>query len=151
MKRLGMVGMSCHGNGDGLRGQGKQRSLRHWNCARGATDGISATATANGGGDPGRAAGRGSRGGKAARQATANGQATRSDAMCSIRMAKVRSRSLIVRRCALPTSNSSGRNSNRSGYRDQERWMATPASSGDPRDPAPHIALKPQAPGSKPT
>ena len=30
---------------------------------------------------------------------------------------------------------------------DQERWMATPASSGDPRDPTPHIALKPQAPG----
>jgi type IV secretion system protein VirB9 len=30
---------------------------------------------------------------------------------------------------------------------DQERWMATPASSGDPRDPVPHIALKPQAPG----
>ena len=25
--------------------------------------------------------------------------------------------------------------------------MATPASSGDPRDPVPHIALKPQAPG----
>ena len=25
--------------------------------------------------------------------------------------------------------------------------MATPASSGDPRDPTPHIALKPQAPG----
>jgi type IV secretion system protein TrbG len=30
---------------------------------------------------------------------------------------------------------------------DQERWMATPASSGDPRSPVPHIALKPQAPG----
>jgi type IV secretion system protein TrbG len=30
---------------------------------------------------------------------------------------------------------------------DQERWMATPASSGDPHDPVPHIALKPQAPG----
>ena len=30
---------------------------------------------------------------------------------------------------------------------DQERWMATPASSGDPRNPIPHIALKPQAPG----
>src|SRR5207245_1918100 len=30
---------------------------------------------------------------------------------------------------------------------DQERWMATPASSGDPREPVPHIALKPQAPG----
>jgi type IV secretion system protein TrbG len=30
---------------------------------------------------------------------------------------------------------------------DQERWMATPASSGDPRDAVPHIALKPQAPG----
>ena len=25
--------------------------------------------------------------------------------------------------------------------------MATPASSGDPHDPVPHIALKPQAPG----
>ena len=25
--------------------------------------------------------------------------------------------------------------------------MATPASSGDPRNPVPHIALKPQAPG----
>jgi type IV secretion system protein TrbG len=30
---------------------------------------------------------------------------------------------------------------------DSERWMATPASSGDPRNPIPHIALKPQAPG----
>jgi type IV secretion system protein VirB9 len=30
---------------------------------------------------------------------------------------------------------------------DQERWMATPASSGDPRSPVPHLALKPQAPG----
>jgi type IV secretion system protein VirB9 len=30
---------------------------------------------------------------------------------------------------------------------DQERWMATPASSGDPREPVPHIALKPQAAG----
>jgi len=30
---------------------------------------------------------------------------------------------------------------------DQERWMATPASSGDPRNSVPHIALKPQAPG----
>jgi P-type conjugative transfer protein TrbG len=30
---------------------------------------------------------------------------------------------------------------------DQERWMATPASSGDPGNPVPHIALKPQAPG----
>jgi P-type conjugative transfer protein TrbG len=30
---------------------------------------------------------------------------------------------------------------------DQERWTATPASSGDPRDPVPHIALKPQADG----
>ena len=30
---------------------------------------------------------------------------------------------------------------------DQESWMATPASSGDPHDPVPHIALKPQAPG----
>jgi type IV secretion system protein VirB9 len=30
---------------------------------------------------------------------------------------------------------------------DTERWMATPASSGDPRDPVPHLAVKPQAPG----
>jgi type IV secretion system protein TrbG len=30
---------------------------------------------------------------------------------------------------------------------DQERWMATPASSGDPGNPVPHLALKPQAPG----
>ena len=30
---------------------------------------------------------------------------------------------------------------------DQERWMATPASSGDPRNPVPHVALKPQASG----
>ena len=30
---------------------------------------------------------------------------------------------------------------------DQERWMATPASSGDPRHPTPHLALKPQVPG----
>jgi type IV secretory pathway VirB9-like protein len=27
--------------------------------------------------------------------------------------------------------------------------MATPASSGNPRDPTPHIALKPQAAGSE--
>ena len=30
---------------------------------------------------------------------------------------------------------------------DSERWMATPASSGDPRNPLPHLAVKPQAPG----
>ena len=30
---------------------------------------------------------------------------------------------------------------------DSERWMATPASSGDPRNPVPHLAVKPQAPG----
>jgi len=30
---------------------------------------------------------------------------------------------------------------------DSERWMATPASSGDPRNPVPHLAMKPQAPG----
>jgi type IV secretion system protein VirB9 len=30
---------------------------------------------------------------------------------------------------------------------DTERWMATPASSGDPRNPLPHLAVKPQAPG----
>ncbi|HLW72036.1 MAG TPA: P-type conjugative transfer protein TrbG [Candidatus Binataceae bacterium] len=30
---------------------------------------------------------------------------------------------------------------------DSERWMATPASSGDPRDPVPHLAVKPQASG----
>jgi type IV secretion system protein VirB9 len=30
---------------------------------------------------------------------------------------------------------------------DSERWMATPASSGDPRNPIPHLAMKPQAPG----
>ena len=30
---------------------------------------------------------------------------------------------------------------------DQERWLAMPASSGDPQDPVPHIALKPQAAG----
>jgi P-type conjugative transfer protein TrbG len=30
---------------------------------------------------------------------------------------------------------------------DQERWMATPASSGDLRNPIPHVALKPQVPG----
>jgi type IV secretion system protein TrbG len=29
---------------------------------------------------------------------------------------------------------------------DTERWMATPASSGDPRNPVPHLAVKPQAP-----
>jgi P-type conjugative transfer protein TrbG len=29
---------------------------------------------------------------------------------------------------------------------DSERWMATPASSGDPQDPVPHLAVKPQAP-----
>jgi P-type conjugative transfer protein TrbG len=27
---------------------------------------------------------------------------------------------------------------------DTERWMATPASSGDPSDPVPHLAVKPQ-------
>jgi type IV secretion system protein TrbG len=30
---------------------------------------------------------------------------------------------------------------------DTERWMATPASSGDPSDPVPHLAVKPQASG----
>jgi type IV secretion system protein VirB9 len=30
---------------------------------------------------------------------------------------------------------------------DSERWMATPAASGDPRNPVPHLAMKPQAPG----
>src|SRR6202790_2342974 len=30
---------------------------------------------------------------------------------------------------------------------DSERWMAPPASSGDPRNPVPHLAVKPQAPG----
>jgi P-type conjugative transfer protein TrbG len=30
---------------------------------------------------------------------------------------------------------------------DTERWMATPASSGDPRNPVPHLAVKPQGPG----
>jgi P-type conjugative transfer protein TrbG len=30
---------------------------------------------------------------------------------------------------------------------DAERWMATPASSGDPREPTPHLAIKPQQPG----
>ncbi|MGH7778975.1 MAG: P-type conjugative transfer protein TrbG [Candidatus Binataceae bacterium] len=28
---------------------------------------------------------------------------------------------------------------------DTERWMATPAASGDPRNPMPHLAVKPQA------
>jgi type IV secretion system protein TrbG len=30
---------------------------------------------------------------------------------------------------------------------DQERWMATPASSGDPRKPVPHVVVKPQLAG----
>jgi len=30
---------------------------------------------------------------------------------------------------------------------DQERWLAMPAASGDPQNPVPHIALKPQAAG----
>src|SRR5271168_2228731 len=30
---------------------------------------------------------------------------------------------------------------------DTERWMATPAASGDPRSAVPHLAVKPQAPG----
>jgi len=29
---------------------------------------------------------------------------------------------------------------------DSERWQATPAASGDPRNPVPHVAIKPQAP-----
>src|SRR5229473_283348 len=32
---------------------------------------------------------------------------------------------------------------------DTERWMATPAASGDPRNAVPHLAVKPQAPGMK--
>ena len=32
---------------------------------------------------------------------------------------------------------------------DSERWQAVPAASGDPRQPTPHIAIKPQAPGIK--
>lgn len=30
---------------------------------------------------------------------------------------------------------------------DSERWQATPAASGDPRNPIPHVAVKPQLPG----
>jgi len=30
---------------------------------------------------------------------------------------------------------------------DTERWMTTPAASGDPRNPIPHLAVKPQASG----
>jgi len=30
---------------------------------------------------------------------------------------------------------------------DSERWQATPAASGDPRNPVPHVAVKPQLPG----
>jgi len=30
---------------------------------------------------------------------------------------------------------------------DTERWMATPAASGDPRNPVPHLAVKPQLSG----
>jgi len=30
---------------------------------------------------------------------------------------------------------------------DTERWMATPAASGDPRNAVPHLAVKPQTPG----
>ncbi len=30
---------------------------------------------------------------------------------------------------------------------DSERWMVTPASSGDPRNPTPHLAVKPKASG----
>lgn len=30
---------------------------------------------------------------------------------------------------------------------DSERWMATPAASGNPRNPVPHLAVKPQLPG----
>ena len=30
---------------------------------------------------------------------------------------------------------------------DSERWLATPASSGDPRQPVPHLAVKPQMAG----
>lgn len=30
---------------------------------------------------------------------------------------------------------------------DTERWMATPAASGDPRNAVPHMAVKPQVPG----
>ena len=30
---------------------------------------------------------------------------------------------------------------------DTERWMATPAASGDPRNAVPHLAVKPQVPG----
>ena len=32
---------------------------------------------------------------------------------------------------------------------DSERWQATPAASGDPKNPVPHVAIKPQAPGIK--
>ncbi len=30
---------------------------------------------------------------------------------------------------------------------DSERWLVTPASSGDPRNPTPHLAIKPTAAG----
>ena len=32
---------------------------------------------------------------------------------------------------------------------DTERWMATPAASGDPRNAVPHLAVKPQVPGTE--
>ena len=32
---------------------------------------------------------------------------------------------------------------------DTERWQATPAASGDPKNPVPHLAVKPQAAGIK--
>jgi type IV secretion system protein TrbG len=32
---------------------------------------------------------------------------------------------------------------------DSERWQATPAASGDPRNSVPHVAVKPQLPGIK--
>ncbi len=32
---------------------------------------------------------------------------------------------------------------------DSERWQTTPAASGDPRNPVPHVAVKPQLPGIK--
>jgi type IV secretion system protein TrbG len=32
---------------------------------------------------------------------------------------------------------------------DTERWQAIPAASGDPKNPVPHLAVKPQAPGIK--
>ena len=110
--------------------------------------GTRSTAAAHRRGNPCGAAGRSSRGGGGARAKKGKWPTTGRRPMCSIRT--TRAREPIVDCAPLRTTDlqlQPGETVTDLALGDQERWMATPASSGDPRNPVPHVALKPQAPG----